>query len=149
MPRASIRLTTSCARFTMQLLVTDKRRGERRPIKGRIPVTQEAKRAEKRKVHVTVEYPSTAKEKSFVAERERTVGEVISEGYERLGESPRAGDQHFCGGEPRVDLGPYKASTLAQLEERGTCLRDGRGKLEMHLEIEAEPGGARGWTSRR
>lgn len=112
-------------------------------------MTQEAKRAEKRKVHVTVEYPSTAKEKSFVAERERTVGEVISEGYERLGESPRAGDQHFCGGEPRVDLGPYKASTLAQLEERGTCLRDGRGKLEMHLEIEAEPGGARGWTSRR
>ncbi len=112
-------------------------------------MTQEEKRTEKRKVHVTAEYPSTAKEKFFVAERERTVGEVISEAYQKLGESRRAGDQYFCGRDQRVDLGPYEGNTLAQLEERGVCLQNGRSKLEMHLEIEAEPGGARVWTSRR
>lgn len=149
MPLASTCLTTSCARFIMQLLVTGKRRGERRSTEGRIPVAKEDKRAEKRKVHVTAEYPSTAKEVPFVAERDRTVAEVISEAYQKLGESPRAGDQHFCGGEPRVDLGPHKDSTLAQLEEREVCLRNGRGKLEMHLEIEAEPGGACAWMSHR
>ena len=112
-------------------------------------MSQEEKRAEKRKVHVTAEYPSTAKEERFVAERERTVGEVIAEAYDKLGESRRAGDQYYCGGDQRVDLGPHEGDTLAQIEERGICLRDGRGKLEMHLEIEPDPGGARRWTSRR
>lgn len=112
-------------------------------------MAKDEKQADKRKVHVSAEYPSTAKEVPFVAERERTVAEVISEAYDKLGESPRAGDQYFCGGEPRVDLGPHKGSTLAQLEEQGICLRDGHGKLEMHLEIEIDPGGACGWISRR
>jgi hypothetical protein len=98
-------------------------------------------------VHVTAEYPSTAKDTRFVAEQERTVGEVISEAYERLGESPRAGDRHFCGEQSPVDLAPYRSNTLAQLVEQGVCLLDGRGKLEMHLEIEIDPGGASGWTS--
>ncbi len=146
---ASKRLTVSFARFIMRMLVISKRRGERRSTKGRIPVTQQEKREEKRKVHVTAEYPSTAKEKHFVAEQERTIGEVISEAYDKLGESRRAGDQYYCGGDRRVDLGPYEGNTLAQLEERGVCLQNGQGKLELHLEIEPDPGGALVWTSRR
>lgn len=105
---------------------------------------------EKRKVHVEATYTSTAEEAQFVAERERTVEEVIAEAYAKLGESPRDGDQHYCTGKSRVDLAPYRGSTLEQLAERGVCLDgDDRGRLELVLEIDTMPGGASEWKSLR
>lgn len=105
---------------------------------------------EKRKVHVEATYTSTAEEAKFVAERERTVGEVIAEAYAKLGESPRDGDQHYCVGGTRVDLAPHREATLDQLADRGVCLNgNGRGKAEMVLEIDTVPGGASGWRSLR
>ncbi len=113
-------------------------------------MANDREKQKKRKVHVIAEYTATAQEAQFVAEWERTVQEVISEAYDKLGESPRTGDQHYCQGEPRIDLAPHKGSTLAQLEEQGVCLRDnGHNKLELNVDIEAEPGGACEWRSPR
>ena len=111
---------------------------------------RESKDKGKRKVHVEATYTSTAEETRFVAERGRTVGEVIAEAYAKLGESPRDGDQHYCVGGTRLDLAPHRESTLEQLSDQGVCLDgDGRGKAEMVLEIDTVPGGAGGWRSLR
>ena len=105
---------------------------------------------ERRKVHVEATYTSTAEEARFVAERERTVAEVIAEAYAKLGESPRDGDQHYCVGGARMDLAPHRGVTLDQLADRGVCLDgEGRRKVEMVLEIDTTPGGASGWKSLR
>lgn len=98
---------------------------------------------EHRKVHVTAFYTSTAADKAFVAEPERTVQEVIEEAYSKLEEQRRDGDQYFCHAEPRVDLAPQLSSTLASLAEQGVCVTDnGHGKLDFELDIDVVPGGA-------
>ncbi len=96
-----------------------------------------------RKVHVTAFYTSTAAEKHFVAEPDRTVRQVIEEGYGRLGEERRAGDQYFCHAEPRADLTPHLDTRLETLAEQGVCLSDnGHGKVELEIDIDVVPGGA-------
>lgn len=96
-----------------------------------------------RKVHVEATYTSRAITKSFVAEPECTVAEVIAEAYNKLGETPRDRDSVFGGESPRVDLAAHRGTTLAELARQGIAVRDnGRGKLELALDIEAEPGGA-------
>lgn len=98
-----------------------------------------------RKVHITVLYTSTAEDRNFVAEPEQTLQQVVREAYNRLGETPRAGDQIFCHAAPRHDLRPYLSTTLRAMNEKGVCVRDnGHGKLEFEFDIDAEPGGAGG-----
>lgn len=98
---------------------------------------------EQKKVHVTAFYTSTAEEKRFNAERERTVQKVIDEAYDKLGEQRRDGDQYFCHAEPRIDLTPHLNSTLASLAAQGICVQDnGHGKLDFELDIDVVPGGA-------
>ena len=98
-----------------------------------------------RKVHVTVLYTSTAEDRNFVAEPEQTLQQVVSEAYNRLGETPRAGDQFFCHAAPRHDLRPYLGTSLRAMSEQGVCVGDnGHGKLEFEFDIDAEPGGAVG-----
>lgn len=100
---------------------------------------------EKRKVHVTVLYTSTAEDKNFVAEQDQLLQQVVDEAYSKLGETRRASDQFFCHAEPRHDLKPYLGHTLKAMQEQGVCVRDdGHGKLEFEFDIDAEPGGAAG-----
>jgi hypothetical protein len=95
------------------------------------------------KVHVTAYYTTTADKKNFVAERDRTLGQVVEEAYEKLGEARRESDQLFSHDEPRQDLKTHLGLTLAELRERGLFVRDdGHGKLELAIDIDAEPGGA-------
>lgn len=95
------------------------------------------------KVHVTAYHTSTAEKRNFVAERNRLLREVVEEAYDKLGETRRESDQLFSHDEPRQDLKPHLGLTLAELRERGLFVRDdGRGKLELAIDIDAEPGGA-------
>jgi hypothetical protein len=95
------------------------------------------------KVHVTAYYTTTADKNNFVAERDRLLRQVVDEAYEKLGETRRESDQLFSHDEPRQDLKPHLGLTLAELRERGLFVRDdGHGKLEMAIDIDAEPGGA-------
>lgn len=102
-----------------------------------------AKSDEKRKVHVAALYTTTAQDKNFVAESDQTLQQVINEAYEKLGETRRPSDQFFCHVTPRRDLAPYMNTTLYQMSEQGVCMSDnGKGKLELEIDIDAEPGGA-------
>jgi hypothetical protein len=104
---------------------------------------QKEKPDEKRKVHVTVLYTSTAEDRNFVAEPDQLLQQVVDEAYGKLGETRRTSDQFFCHTEPRHDLKPYLGHTLRAMKEQGICVRDdGHGKLEFDFDIDAEPGGA-------
>lgn len=96
-----------------------------------------------RKIHVTALYTTTAEDKNFVAEPERTLQQVIDEAYRSLGETRRPTDRFFCHAAPRRDLAPYMDTTLRQLSEQGICVRsNGKDKLDFEFDIDAEPGGA-------
>lgn len=95
------------------------------------------------KVHVTAYYTSTADKKNFVAERDRLLRQVVEEAYDKLGEMRRESDHLFSHDEPRQDLKPHLGLTLTELRERNLFIRDdGHGKLELAIDIDAEPGGA-------
>jgi hypothetical protein len=104
---------------------------------------EQEKPDKKRKVQVTVLYTSTAEDRNFVVEQDKTFQQVVSEAYKHLDETPRAGDQFFCHSAPRHDLRPYLGTTLRAMKEKGICVRDdGRRTLELEFDIDAEPGGA-------
>jgi hypothetical protein len=95
------------------------------------------------KVHITAYYTTTADKKNFVAERDRLLRQVVEEAYDKLGETRRESDQLFSHDEPRQDLRPHLGLTLTELRERNLFIRDdGHGKLELAIDIDAEPGGA-------
>ncbi len=96
-----------------------------------------------RKIHVTVLYTSTAEDKQFVAEPERTVRDVVGEAYGKLGEERRDGDQYYCHADPRVDLAPHMDTRLEDLNLQGVCLtQSNHGKTEFDFDIDVVPGGA-------
>lgn len=95
------------------------------------------------KVRVTAYYTATADEKDFNADLDDTLQKVIKEAYNKLGETPRPGDQVFCHDKTRHDLKPYLSSTLKTMKEKGVCVHDaGRGKLELEFDIDTDTGGA-------
>ena len=94
-------------------------------------------------VHVTALYTQTARSAHFDARLEERLESVISEAYHKLGESPRSGDQVFTHYPPRVDLAPYRSSTLQALEDQDIGVHaDAHGKLVFAFDIDTETGGA-------
>lgn len=94
-------------------------------------------------VHVTALYTQTARSAHFDARLEETLESVIAAAYDKLKESPRSGDQVFTHDSPRLDLAPYRGSSLQALKDQGIGIHvDAHGKLVFAFDIDAETGGA-------
>lgn len=94
-------------------------------------------------VHVTALYTQTARSAHFDAHLEETLELAIAEAYDKLQESPRSGDQVFTHNPPRLDLAPYRGSTLQALKDQEIGVHtDAHGKLVFAFDIDAETGGA-------
>jgi hypothetical protein len=104
----------------------------------------EAKDAEPKdkKVHVTVLYTATAKDKKFNAALDSVFKGVVGEAYDKLGETPRNGDQLFCHEEPRHDMSGYFGMTLEEMLKKNICVREVHGKLELEFDVDSDIGGA-------
>lgn len=94
-------------------------------------------------VHVTALYTQTARIAHFDAPLQETLESAIAEAYDKLKESSRSGDRVFTHDPPRVDLEPYRGSTLQALKDQGIGVHtDSHGKLVFAFDIDAETGGA-------
>lgn len=97
-------------------------------------------------VEVKALYTTTARSKTFNAQIERTVQDVVDQAYQRLEEPRRAGDAVAAYvGDTTIDLAPYLGSTLAQIAAQNIAVQPDpkqRNHLTLELAIEAEPGGA-------
>ena len=97
----------------------------------------------KQKIRVTAYYTSTAEDGQFNAERDDSVQQTIDQGYAKLKQSRRDGDQYFTHDDPRVDLSAYLTQTLGALVDQGIGIDDdGTGKVDFAFDIDVIPGGA-------